>query len=63
MSIDGATPESYADVRLGNELPQIIANLLNLKLLYYRSESDLSKMRIAFVAMKRNIVDFPKDVR
>jgi MoaA/NifB/PqqE/SkfB family radical SAM enzyme len=27
VSIDGATPESYADVRLGDVLPQVIENL------------------------------------
>ena len=27
VSIDGASPESYADVRLGAELAQVIANV------------------------------------
>jgi hypothetical protein len=31
VSIDGATPASYADVRLGDALPQVIDNLTRLK--------------------------------
>ena len=31
VSLDGATPESYADVRLGAALPEVLANLTNLR--------------------------------
>lgn len=31
VSLDGATPESYADVRLGTMLPDVIANLRQLE--------------------------------
>ena len=31
ISIDGSSPASYADVRLGDHLPEIIANLERLK--------------------------------
>ena len=31
VSLDGATPESYADVRLGAALPEVLANLANFR--------------------------------
>ena len=31
VSLDGATPESYADVRLGAALPEVLANLGNFE--------------------------------
>jgi MoaA/NifB/PqqE/SkfB family radical SAM enzyme len=54
VSIDGASPASYADVRLGDHLPQIIANLEQLN-----ARSKKPELGISFVAMKRNIVDLP----
>ncbi len=52
VSIDGASPQSYADVRLGDHLPQIIANLERLNARTVKPE-----LGISFVAMKRNIRD------
>ena len=69
VSLDGATPERYADVRLGAELPRVLANLEALRNLKYELHSadprmgmGLAKPRlgIAFVAMKRNLEDLPK---
>ena len=69
VSIDGATPESYTDVRLGAELPRILENLETLRSLKYQAASanprqgpGLARPRlgIAFVAMKRNLQDLPK---
>ena len=69
VSIDGATPESYTDVRLGAELPRILENLEALRSLKYQVASanprqgpGLARPRlgIAFVAMKRNLQDLPK---
>jgi MoaA/NifB/PqqE/SkfB family radical SAM enzyme len=54
VSIDGASPASYADVRLGDHLPEIIANLERLK-----ARSRKPELGISFVAMKRNIADLP----
>jgi MoaA/NifB/PqqE/SkfB family radical SAM enzyme len=62
VSLDGATPESYLDVRLGDELPRIIENLKALRLLRYRLGSRTPKLGIAFVAMKRNLQDLPEVV-
>jgi MoaA/NifB/PqqE/SkfB family radical SAM enzyme len=54
VSIDGASPQSYADVRLGDYLPMIIANLERLN-----ARSNKPELGISFVAMKRNIADLP----
>ncbi len=68
VSLDGATPESYADVRLGAALPQVLANLagfrdLRLSINYPRGVDfparDQHNLGIVFVAMKRNIGDLP----
>ena len=59
VSIDGATPESYADVRLGAELPSILENLKRLRSVRYETGSRAPQLGISFVAMKRNIADLP----
>jgi MoaA/NifB/PqqE/SkfB family radical SAM enzyme len=59
VSIDGARPESYMDVRLGAELPQIIENLARLRRL--RSlEPHKPEIGIAFVAMQQNVKELPE---
>jgi MoaA/NifB/PqqE/SkfB family radical SAM enzyme len=63
VSIDGATPASYADVRLGDALPQVIDNLAHLRDLRALSGADYPQLGIAFVAMQRNIADLPAVVR
>ena len=63
VSIDGATPESYDDVRLGAALPQVIENLMGLQKMRTLTGRRLPKLGIAFVAMKRNIADLPKVIR
>lgn len=62
VSIDGATPASYLDVRLGDELPKIIKNLESLRRLRYLRGSRRPQLGIAFVAMKRNLKDLPEVV-
>ena len=63
VSLDGATPKSYADVRLGAALPEVIANLRHLKELRGRWGTAGPRLGIAFVAMKRNIADLPEVLR
>lgn len=63
VSLDGATPESYADVRLGAALPKVIENLRQMRPMrkgFYLPQPELG---IAFVAMKRNIGDLPNVIR
>ncbi|PKO12794.1 MAG: hypothetical protein CVU39_21910 [Chloroflexi bacterium HGW-Chloroflexi-10] len=63
VSIDGATPASYADVRLGDALPQVIENLTRLKDIKHNSDQNLPLLGVAFVAMKRNLNDLPNVIR
>lgn len=57
VSIDGARPESYADVRLGAELAHVIANVARFSKLRKGGHYPHPELGIAFVAMKRNIGD------
>jgi MoaA/NifB/PqqE/SkfB family radical SAM enzyme len=59
VSIDGATPEGYADVRLGAQLPQVLANMARFKQLRRPGLQATPEMGINFVAMRRNIADLP----
>jgi MoaA/NifB/PqqE/SkfB family radical SAM enzyme len=67
VSLDGATPESYADVRLGAALPEVVANLANFRRARWGDypppfgfDCHLKPQTgIVFVAMKRNIADLP----
>lgn len=63
VSLDGATPESYEDVRLGAELPAVIANLKRLIKMRAPGHYPKPEIGIAFVAMKRNIADLPKVIQ
>lgn len=63
VSIDGATPETYADVRLGAELPVIVANLKRFAKMRRASHYPRPEIGIAFVAMKRNIADLPNVIK
>ena len=63
VSIDGASPESYADVRLRDALPQVTENLARFKELRVRTGAVLPRLGIAFVAMKGNIADLPEVIR
>ncbi|MDE3091314.1 MAG: radical SAM protein, partial [Chloroflexota bacterium] len=59
VSIDGAKPESYEDVRLGAEMPRVIENLQAFRSLRRHSFRPMPEIGINFVAMKRNINDLP----
>jgi len=59
VSLDGATPESYADVRLGAALPRVLDNLAHFRDARQPVHPARPEIGIAFVAMKRNIADLP----
>lgn len=63
ISIDGADPSSYEDVRLGNELPGIIENIKRLNSLKFSHKGPKPELGITFVAMKRNIKDLPDMIK
>jgi MoaA/NifB/PqqE/SkfB family radical SAM enzyme len=69
VSLDGATPESYTDIRLGAELPRVLENLADFRGAISRGGTEDcfpplnrfgTQLGIAFVAMKRNIADLPE---
>jgi MoaA/NifB/PqqE/SkfB family radical SAM enzyme len=62
ISLDGATPESYADVRLGAALPQILENIRRMSILRHET-ARTPELGIAFVAMRKNITDLPTLIR
>jgi MoaA/NifB/PqqE/SkfB family radical SAM enzyme len=66
VSLDGATPESYRDVRLGAVLPEVLSNLAGLRSIRWKKHRPVGldlllqpQFGIVFVAMKRNISDLP----
>ncbi len=63
VSIDGASPETYADVRMGAELPNILKNLDRFAKMRKASHYPKPEIGMAFVAMKRNIADLPKVIQ
>jgi MoaA/NifB/PqqE/SkfB family radical SAM enzyme len=70
VSLDGATAESYEDVRLGAALPQVLANLAEFRRIRWTKHHPVSldlllrpQLGIVFVAMKRNIPDLPAVLR
>ena len=67
VSLDGAKPESYADVRLGAVLPEVVSNLSAFRDNCYLPDfcfryPTKPQIGIVFVAMKRNIADLPSVV-
>ena len=68
VSLDGASPECYADVRLGDALPIVIENLTRLRSQKFQTFGfsfwgGVPKLGIAFVAMKRNIHDLNEVIK
>lgn len=63
VSLDGATPEGYQDVRLGDELPRILENLRALRGLREASAGASPRLGLVFVAMRRNLSQLPAVVR
>lgn len=63
VSLDGATPESYQDVRLGAELPRVLENVRRFSRMRRPSHKPTPQIGIAFVAMKRNIHELPDIIR
>lgn len=60
VSIDGATPEHYADIRLGAELPQVIQNVRRFKHMRRGGHHPHPTIGISFVVTRENIPDLPK---
>lgn len=63
VSIDGASPESFEDVRHGAKLPEVIDNLRRFSRMRPADHHPRPQIGIAFVAMKRNIAELPEVIR
>ncbi len=63
VSLDGATADSFADVRMGAELSAIIDNLKRLFKMRKGGHFPRPEIGVAFVAMKRNIADLPNIIK
>jgi len=63
ISIDGATPESYADVRLGAELPRVLENVRLFRKMRPGGHHPRPEIGVVFVAMQRNIHELPDVLR
>jgi MoaA/NifB/PqqE/SkfB family radical SAM enzyme len=63
VSIDGATPASYADVRLGATLPEVLSNVKTFRDLRMKAQLLTPEIGFAFVAMRRNIADLASVLR
>jgi MoaA/NifB/PqqE/SkfB family radical SAM enzyme len=63
VSIDGATPESYADVRLGAKLPEVLSNVKTFRDIRTEAQLLTPEIGFVFVAMKRNIADLASVLR
>jgi MoaA/NifB/PqqE/SkfB family radical SAM enzyme len=68
VSLDGASPECYSDVRMGDALPTVLDNLVRLRSIKYEKcgysvWNGYPKLGIAFVAMQRNIHDLGEVIR
>ena len=63
VSIDGATPAAYRDVRIGDALPEILANLAVFRALREASPGRGPRLGLVFVAMRRNVGQVPDVVK
>jgi MoaA/NifB/PqqE/SkfB family radical SAM enzyme len=63
VSIDGATPENYADVRLGATLPEVLSNVKTFRDVRTEGQLLTPEIGFAFVAMRRNIADLASVLR
>ncbi len=62
VSVDGVSPESYADIRIGAELPRVLENIQRMVNLRHETSRG-PEIGISFVAMRRNIADLPALLR
>jgi MoaA/NifB/PqqE/SkfB family radical SAM enzyme len=62
VSVDGVSPESYADVRIGAALPQVLENIQRIAIMRHET-ARRPEIGISFVAMQRNIADLPALIR
>lgn len=60
VSLDGASPESFADVRQSESFHEILANISRYREIFRQTRGGTAEIGAVFVAMKRNINELPK---
>jgi MoaA/NifB/PqqE/SkfB family radical SAM enzyme len=63
VSIDGAPPAAYRDVRIGDALPEVLENLAAFRSLRDASPGFGPRLGLVFVAMRRNVAQLPDVVK
>jgi MoaA/NifB/PqqE/SkfB family radical SAM enzyme len=63
VSIDGASPQAFADVRLGASLPEVVENMKRFARMRPANHHPQPEIGVAFLAMKRNIADLAEVIR
>jgi MoaA/NifB/PqqE/SkfB family radical SAM enzyme len=63
VSIDGASPECYVDVRREGEWLRLMENLERLRDLKIEKRSETPEIGVSFVAMRRNLAELPELLR
>jgi MoaA/NifB/PqqE/SkfB family radical SAM enzyme len=63
VSLDGASPEKYEDVRQSDSLGEVLRNISMYKDIHRRLRGAAPDIGVVFVAMKRNIDEFPALIR
>jgi len=59
ISVDGASPGVFADVRQGAELRTVVENIEALNRIRRERGRQLPRIQLEFVALKRNVADLP----
>ncbi len=59
VSLDGVSPQSYQDIRLGGYLEPVLDNLRSFQKMRAQIPGCETTIAVSFVAMRRNIVDLP----
>ncbi len=59
VSLDGASPDTYADVRRGGDLRAVLDNLEALSRRKVEYGTPLPRLAIEFVVLKRNVAELP----
>jgi radical SAM protein with 4Fe4S-binding SPASM domain len=63
VSLDGATAQTYQDIREGADYDTVLANLAGLVAAKRTTGSKTPWVRVVFVAMRRNVAELPDLVR
>ena len=63
VSIDGASPECYVDVRREGQWLRVMENLERLRDLKIQKRSTTPEIGVSFVAMRRNLAELPELLR